>query len=630
MRKTVRVNNGAVSTSSEADGSGQAASVIRLSPEAILDRVDELLELRYRSAPVGNAEDPLAEAIYILLDVQTKEGSSQPMLKELRGSYPEWVQLARAPREELEALLRPTGYQQRLVQSVQRFLVEVADANERRGELGRVSLDYLYDLSDEEVLEELSSLGLDHETARCIMAYALGRKVFAVDTHVRRIFERLGLVRDSGGEVDHVPYEQIVRPETRHRLDVNLIHHERAICGQQPKCSDCPLISFCALGQSSVGPSKEPVAVELFAGAGGLGLGFEQAGFRVAVAVEMERNAAQTYRANHPGTVVLERSVSELEASDIRAVAPWMKHVHAVIGGPPCQGYSVAGKRDPNDEKNQLFLHQVRLASRLDARFVVIENVLGMRNIKGVSFTEAVEDQLKSAGYRTKHEKLLASDYGVPQLRYRIIFTAQKDRCGDAPAISQGDYCGGLQEGPCQCGRPRTPTVMEVLARPGLPRLPAGEDAEYRLLDDGLVLLNGSTMRHSPKVVAKIASIEPGKGPISYRRLHRNLARTIVAGHRALPVHPLLNRTISVREAARIQGFPDGYVFCGSRGKQPLQVANAVPPALGKAVARALKRAMQEDGKRVSETCHDPCGPLPIQLPSQPSREGRRLEAAVG
>ncbi|OBH47312.1 hypothetical protein A5683_25240 [Mycobacterium mantenii] len=95
-------------------------------------------------------------------------------------------------------------------------------------------------------------------------------------------------------------------------------------------------------------------------------------------------------------------------------------------------------------------------------------------------------------------------------------------------------------------------------------------------------------MAHSDKVLKKISLIEPGTGPISYRRLHKDLARTIVAGHRALPVHPTLDRTISVREAARIQGFEDSYTFSGPRAAQPLQVANAVPPPMAAAIARRL------------------------------------------
>jgi DNA (cytosine-5)-methyltransferase 1 len=128
----------------------------------------------------------------------------------------------------------------------------------------------------------------------------------------------------------------------------------------------------------------------------------------------------------------------------------------------------------------------------------------------------------------------------------------------------------------------KTPTLTEVLS--ALPELPHSTDAEY-LIHDGRPYYNMSTMRHSQRVVDKIAKILPGGGPISYRRLESHEARTLIAGHRAMPVHPRLHRTISVREAAVIQGFPLDYVFCGPKAEQPLQVANAVPPPMAKAVA---------------------------------------------
>jgi DNA (cytosine-5)-methyltransferase 1 len=129
--------------------------------------------------------------------------------------------------------------------------------------------------------------------------------------------------------------------------------------------------------------------------------------------------------------------------------------------------------------------------------------------------------------------------------------------------------------------------------------------------NDGLIF-NASTMAHSAKVVEKISKIEPGKGPMSYRRLTDDVARTLVAGHRALPVHPWLHRSISVREAARIQGFPDDFVFAGSRASQPLQVANAVPPPLGRAIANHLvAHVLAARRQNNYEGATDPSGAAP-------------------
>lgn len=240
-----------------------------------------------------------------------------------------------------------------------------------------------------------------------------------------------------------------------------------------------------------------------------------------------------------------------------------------------------------------LYREVVRLARSLRPRFVVIENVPGMRKVGGVSFVRAVLAELDEAGYAAQDYLLRACDFGVPQLRHRILYLAQQRTFGDAPPQPTPTHCPG-RYCPHGCGHApssrcnrtaTTPSVIEALST--LPVVPPGTLAEYELID-GTLVVNGSTMNHSAKVIDKIRNIEAGKGPISYRRLHSDLARTIVAGHRALPVHPVEHRTISVREAARIQGFEDDHVFCGPRGAQPLQVANAVPPALARAVADEL------------------------------------------
>ena len=410
--------------------------------------------------------------------------------------------------------------------------------------------------------------------------------------HAKRVLSRLGLVTEifsaeHGNEADENLFERPNGP----RLRVNLVHHGRSVCrASKPLCSDCVLISFCRTGRLVDRQDPRPVAVELFAGAGGLGTGFAAEGFRIALAIESDMRAAQTYRLNHPGTVVLETDVRTVSARAARALVPSANKPTAVIAGPPCQGYSAAGKREPDAEQNALFREVTRLARELKARFVAIENVPGMRRVSGVRFTTAVIEEFHRAGYAAEEYLLRACDFGVPQLRHRILFLAQRDARGKTPSQPEPTHCPSWAGVACarqsqQCGLPQTPTVLEALA--DLPLFGCGELAEFQEVG-GRTLTNASTMAHSRRVVKKISLIEPGTGPISYRRLHKDLARTIVAGHRALPVHPTLDRTMSVREAARIQGFEDSYTFCGPRAAQPLQVANAVPPPMAAAIARQL------------------------------------------
>ena len=587
---------------------------------ATLERVDEILELTHRSATLGNYEDPLEEAIYILLSRQTREAAYQRSYTELRRRWRTWALLRQAPVAELTAVLTPSGFGPTRARELKGLLDAVGAECEKRG-MNDISLDWLHTLDDSDAEKFLVTLpGIGTKSARCVMHYALDRDVFAVDTHVRRILDRLRIVPDTGGKVRAASYDAAVPARIRQRLHVNLVHHGRAFCkSRAPRCEQCPLISFCRPGQSRIagqqvatssaschgaakskaaakGAEERPVAIELFAGGGGMGAGFARAGFDVAIAVELDRDAAQTYRTNHPGTVVIETDATEISGADLASLAPRAAKAAAIIAGPPCQGYSAAGKRKAADTKNLLYKAVIALATELQPRFVAIENVPGMRKVEGRSFVETVTDALREAGYAADAHVLRACDYGVPQLRHRLLFLAQRADLGDSPEPPGPTHCAGNH---CtdKCGREPgrycelepTPTVLESLQ--GLPTLDSGQAAEYLHLGEGKVLLNGSTMNHSTQVIKKIKAITAGAGPISYRRLHPDIARTIVAGHRALPVHPTLHRTLSVREAARIQGFDDEHVFCGPRSKQPLQVANAVPPRLAEVVARALLSA---------------------------------------
>jgi DNA (cytosine-5)-methyltransferase 1 len=557
--------------------------------------MDELLEVRYRSADLGNLDDPLSETVYILLSKQTREDCYQALFREVRKAYPRWLDVLNADLAAIEALLTPGGFQRARARELVGILSAVAEDNACRGvgpagsPPSDLTLDYLRELPDKDIEAFLVSLpGIGPKSARCVMSYALGRERFAVDTHVYRIFERLAVVPTRNRKAGHDPLESAIPEQARQRLHVNLVHHGRAVCrSTHPKCSECVLISFCAKGRSQVADpaDRRPTAVELFAGAGGLGTGFAREGFRVTFAVELDRNAAQTYRANHPGTPVLEADVTKLKARELTAFAPASRNPDVLLAGPPCQGYSVAGLRQADDLRNKLFTHVSRLAQGLRARYVVIENVHGLRNVDGVSFIRRVKQSLARRGYRAKEYLLNAADFGLAQVRRRYIFIGRRSDLGDAPP------------------GPAAPAAQDVKGRlrailESLPEVGTGIQAEYVRMDDGSTLLNASTMAHSDAVIEKITRIRPGKGPLSYRRLGIDLAPTLIAGHRALPVHPWLDRTISVREAARIQGFEDAYVFCGRRSTQPLQVANAVPPPLAGAVARHIQSLLPDRAKQ--------------------------------
>lgn len=410
----------------------------------------------------------------------------------------------------------------------------------------------------------------------------------AASSHPDRVLRRLGSLTRTPTETCRETLVDAIPPDSRTRWEFALARHGQQVCTEEePRCNDCPLISFCETGRSrNTADATAATAVDLFSGAGALALGFEQAGFRILAAVETDRNAAQTYRLNHPGVPVLEAFVEDIDGDTLRSWIPSLRAPEAVIAGPPCQGYSAAGARSTNDQRNRLFRHVGRLARQLDACSVVIENVPGLRRVNGVNYTEKITASLRRAGFRTWKQpvELRASEFGVSQNRRRLFFVGVR-RGLELPRPPTPTHAAP-DDSTADPKLPKTRMLSERLQ--DLPVLGAGQGSERLRLPDGRVVLNSQTMKHSDGVVDKIRAIPPGGGPISYRRLEGDIARTLVAGHRALPVHPSQDRTITVREAARIQGFPDSYFFCGPRSTQPLQVANAVPPALSQAVAREL------------------------------------------
>jgi DNA (cytosine-5)-methyltransferase 1 len=559
----------------------------------LVERIAELLEVTYRSADLGNLEDPLDEAVFIILSRQTREGVYRRVFSEIKRRYLRWTEVAEAPTDELRGLLRPAGLADQRLDQLIGLLAEVTVCNAERGigpfanPAADLTLDFLRAMSDTDAERFLRGLpGIGPKSARCILSYSLNRPTFAVDTHVRRIFIRLGIVKPRGIKADHDPFQAVVPPKLRKQLHVNLVHHGRAVCrNENPACAQCVLISFCKEGRkraTAAADPRQPVGIDLFAGAGGLSEGFSREGFRIALAVEANRHAAQTFRANHPGVPVLEGNVASLDSAQIRKHAVAAKRIDAVIAGPPCQGYSAAGKRIPDDGKNLLFREVARIAKDLRAEFVVMENVPGLQRVSGHAFKRRIVNYLRRYGFSTGEPHLLnAENYGPPQRRRRYFFLARRTGAGQRPEAPPGTVA-----------QLEPKALRKRLEK--LPELEAGVRAEYLRLDDGSYLLNGTTMRHSEKVKKKIAMLKPENSPISYRRLDEDAARTLIAGHRALPVHPWLHRTISVREAACIQGFPDDYVFCGPPSEQPIQVANAVPPDLAAAIARSVRSCWEE------------------------------------
>jgi DNA (cytosine-5)-methyltransferase 1 len=412
---------------------------------------------------------------------------------------------------------------------------------------------------------------------------------------------------------------------------------------------------------------RRPVAVDLFAGAGGFSLGIEQAGFDVLVAVEYDPIHACTHYFNFPLTEVLCANVSDITSDKIRQAAyrSWLTHqnsredgkishskahppnlncitegqlmpvllpptpcpswdgqIDLVFGGPPCQGFSIMGKREIDDDRNSLVFHFYRLVKELNPRYFVMENVPGMAAGEYKTLLSQLVSQFEAGGYQVQQGILNAADFGVPQKRRRLfvigskkggvvnfpgskkITVTVKDAITDLPDLDQFSelqtsdevllsdvYLRKLVE--------KSSAYTQMLRPfPFLSHLPIFNFSHPRLWNP-LLLTSSMQTQHRESSKIRFAQTVPGElETISrFRRLDLNgLCYTLRAGTDSFrgghtsprPIHPTLPRVISVREAARLHSFPDWFRFHQTKWHGFRQVGNAVPPLLGQAIGEQI------------------------------------------
>jgi DNA (cytosine-5)-methyltransferase 1 len=355
--------------------------------------------------------------------------------------------------------------------------------------------------------------------------------------------------------------------------------------------------------------NKKPIAIDLFCGAGGLSSGLEAAGFEIAAAVDVDSKACLTYRQNHKKTIIISEDIAKLKTQDVLKRANLSKEsIALIVGGPPCQGFSMAnGKtRTKENPKNRLVKHFVRFVREIRPPLFLMENVLGFKSIAQGKVAQDLKARLSQLGYKTKLVTLDAASYGVPQHRLRVFLIGS--RCGKE-----------FQEPPPRYGiSAKKPfvTVKEAIIG-DLPNItPPGNDfSKYagppvtsyqsRIRGRADKLYNHIATRNG-ELVRKRKSLVPIGGnwksvpkrfcdikvqySATYKRLNPNEPSITVSNFRkSMLIHPYQNRGLSVREAARLQSFPDSYIFYGGICSMQQQVGDAVPPLLAKAVGKQLK-----------------------------------------
>ncbi len=289
-------------------------------------------------------------------------------------------------------------------------------------------------------------------------------------------------------------------------------------------------------------PRLAPTFVDLCSGAGGFSAGFKKAGWRPLLGVDTCEKSLRTYSANIGAETLCVDLLSE-DSGDQILKKLGKERPTAVIAGPPCQGFSMAGRRDPADPRNRVFVECARHAVALSPSLIVFENVPYIAKAPFRAFLESAGRVMTRHGYRFIEVELEAGNFGVPQKRRRLLFVGFKP--SEQKSVHDAMVAISAITGPQM-------TVKDAWA--GLPH-----DCEK---PEAKKIANHIPMRHSPEVRKKIKMIPLGKGPLSYRKLDPSRpALTLIAGHSAMPCHYLAHRTITVREAARIQGFDDDLFF---------------------------------------------------------------------
>ena len=378
---------------------------------------------------------------------------------------------------------------------------------------------------------------------------------------------------------------------------------------------------------------RRPV-VDLFAGAGGLSQGFRDAGFTVVQAVDCDHNAMGTYAANHPTTDPICADIRKLDpATCLRRVGLRPGQIAAVIGGPPCQGFSESNRRTRilANPRNHLYRDFLRFVEYIQPRWVVLENVGGLRTFEHGLIVDAITTSIRRVGYFAEWLVLNAAKYGVPQVRRRVFMVASRCRLAIPRVLEEKTHPVTVRDAIADLPQLGNGASTDLLAYATEPK----SRYQKAMRQDSANLVSGNLVtRNADYVLARYEYIPQGSNWTAiprrlmgnytnpkrchtgiYHRLSWHKPSKVIGNFRKnMLVHPRDNRGLSIREAARLQSFPDSYCFHGSIGFRQQQVADAVPPILARAVATAVLRSAGVDIRTTNHPSHPPAqtSPLPF------------------
>jgi DNA-cytosine methyltransferase len=600
------------------------------------------LESLYGSPRLGSSKSPLDELFFALLALKTSFSVCQDVFEAFSADYRPWAKLLNASEEDISACIRKGG----LGSIKSRSFIDIA--KRLQSDFKRVSLSKLRTWSTEKAEKYLMSLpGVGQKTARRVLMYAFGRDIVPVDTDTYRVADRLGIVSASKSTADaHKQFDAIVPQGLAYALHANFLALGQEYClDRAPKCEACPVSSLCGYAASLRKAAKcqqppphlyperrtsdEPMAIDIYAGCGGLSKGIEDAGFRVAYALDWDENACETHRINAPDTIVQCADVRSVRGEEIQRQVG--RRIDLVAGGPNCQGVSERGLRNPDDPRNFMFPEFVRIVSEIRPSYFLMENVPGLAHRHNYDILKTVFRSFQELGYNCAADVLLAAEYGVPQLRYRLFLigtlesrpltfptpthTADSGTLFGVPFVNVGNALGDLPAIDADHQHDISLPYAEAVASTEFRRYARGEsDAVNNHCCSATQSINlrrasyipeGGNWKNIPAELLpdRFFMCRMTDHSTTYYRLRRDqpgftitsLFGNITAG---AFTHPTSNRALSIREGARLQTFRDRFIFTGPRNSQYRQIGNAVPPLLSKAVASHILALL--NGERIS------------------------------
>lgn len=563
--------------------------------ENLVEKINKLLSYNQSSKDtLNNFEYLIEELIHLNLNLKDYV-ISKAFFATIRKELREWPRIGSKNEISLFLGLTKTYFKKSktVIENVERFLDAIIEYKINHNLFNDITVSFLFNLEILDIKKFLLKLpNFGEKKVKAILSYYFKTDNVVLDPNIILILNRIGIIPNNLYKITDIRKHLKAKfPEIfEYNTFYNLKMHFKKICTElNPLCNKCSLFELCNYDKKTETlwiyedlKKENLTVVELFSGTGGMIHGFLDAGFIPLLAIDFFKSACRTLKENHPKTLVLCEDITKIRGKKLEQLLNGKKP-SVIIGGPPCQGFSIAGKQDPRDPRNSLFMEFVRILDYFQTPYFVMENVPGLlsaKSAKGESVIDIIIKEFEKIGYKVKPPvKLNAANYGVPQARQRVIIvgTNTNNRLIFPPK-------------PTHTENPKVQIIPLKKWVPVKSVLFSKDEVDPKYM-------------HTQKMIEgfknrKKRNEQKGKG-YGWQILDFNKpsytisARYWKDGSEALVKYNEKEiRMLTTRECARIQTFPDNYKFLGSKSEIYTQIGNAVPCLLALKIAQAIKKSI--------------------------------------